>query len=91
MALSDRQHHPSRQVAVSRVSVVDKRNNDLDNDDDGESAAGGRLAHLLQILVCIYRCYYSQAGIHIQSTFSGGQQCASHRDALLWRDPFRTG
>jgi putative IMPACT (imprinted ancient) family translation regulator len=23
----------------------------LDNDDDGESAAGGRLAHLLQILV----------------------------------------
>ena len=25
----------------------------LDNDDDGESAAGGRLAHLLQILVCI--------------------------------------
>jgi hypothetical protein len=26
----------------------------LDNDDNGESAAGGRLAHLLQILVCIY-------------------------------------
>ncbi len=23
----------------------------LDNDDDGETAAGGRLAHLLQILV----------------------------------------
>lgn len=25
-----------------------------DNDDDGETAAGGRLAHLLQILVCFY-------------------------------------
>jgi hypothetical protein len=25
-----------------------------DNDDDGESAAGGRLAHLLQILVGIF-------------------------------------
>lgn len=24
-----------------------------DNDDDGETAAGGRLAHLLQILVCV--------------------------------------
>ena len=26
-------------------------NSILDNDDDGETAAGGRLAHLLQILV----------------------------------------
>lgn len=25
----------------------------VDNDDDGETAAGGRLAHLLQILVCL--------------------------------------
>lgn len=25
-----------------------------DNDDDGESAAGGRLAHLLQIMVCLF-------------------------------------
>jgi len=25
---------------------------ETDNDDDGETAAGGRLAHLLQILVC---------------------------------------
>jgi len=25
-----------------------------DNDDDGETAAGGRIAHLLQILVCSY-------------------------------------
>ena len=25
-----------------------------DNDDDGETAAGGRVAHLLQILVCTY-------------------------------------
>ena len=32
-------------------------NHTLDNDDNGESAAGGRLAHLLQILVCIYHCY----------------------------------
>lgn len=27
-----------------------------DNDDDGESAAGGRLGHLLQILVCFCLC-----------------------------------
>lgn len=27
-----------------------------DNDDDGETAAGGRLAHLLQILVCLETC-----------------------------------
>lgn len=30
----------------------------LDNGDNGESAAGGRLAHLLQILVCIYHCLF---------------------------------
>ena len=27
-----------------------------DNDDDGETAAGGRLAHLLQIMVCSFSC-----------------------------------
>lgn len=87
MALSDRQHHPPRQVVASLVGT-NGTNIHVDNDDDGESAAGGRLAHLLQILVCKY---YSYADTHFHSTFLGGQQCAGHRDALLWRNPFRTG
>lgn len=33
--------------------------NEEDNDDDGETAAGGRLAHLLQILVPLFPWMYS--------------------------------
>ena len=63
----------------------------LDNDDNGESAAGGRLAHLLQILVCIYHSVYSGIRFHYSIFFSGCQKCPGHRYALLWRDPFRGG
>ena len=39
-------------VSVALYSLLERPRSLLsDNDDDGESAAGGRLAHLLQILV----------------------------------------
>lgn len=40
---------------ISWLAMLSKENSHellTDNDDDGETAAGGRLAHLLQILVC---------------------------------------
>ena len=62
MALSGRERHSSRQVVFHNpVSTVVESLGRLDNDDNGESAAGGRLAHLLQILVCILSfCYYAK-------------------------------
>jgi hypothetical protein len=38
-------------IKVNRMSIIFCNPTLADNDDDGESAAGGRLAHLLQILV----------------------------------------
>ena len=94
MALSGRERHSSRQVVFHNpVSTVVESLGRLDNDDNGESAAGGRLAHLLQILVCILSfCYYAKiVFLIIIQHFSGCQKCAGHRYAVLWRDPFRVG
>lgn len=45
-----------------------------DNDDDGESAAGGRLAHLLQILVS----YSLVLPILLEYLPTGHQRCVGH-------------
>ena len=55
-----------------------------DNDDDGETAAGGRLAHLLQILVCT-RFPGALFITHPYLALTGGQQrtCRCH-SLLRW-------
>lgn len=54
-----------------------------DNDDDGETAAGGRLAHLLQILVSFARIFYYTVLMSPDAT--GRQQHTSNRYPLLRR------
>ena len=51
MAMSGGQCVTSRLDGRSRLSGGNLLTQVIDNDDDGETAAGGRLAHLLQILV----------------------------------------
>ena len=88
MALSGREHHSSRLVVVSTIPSHRLNRIHLDNDDNGESAAGGRLSHLLQILVCIYHLLFRHSSPFIK-LFLGSRKCAGHRYALLWRNPFR--
>jgi hypothetical protein len=51
-----------------------------DNDDDGETAAGGRLAHLLQILVSDPNV--SKRTSNVCAT--GSLKCASRCHPVLW-------
>lgn len=66
-----------------------------DNDDDAEPAAGGRLAHLLQILVRVGNDRTQRTPLqcidNFGSIFSGLQQRPSGSDAVLGRHSFGTG
>lgn len=62
-----------------------------DNDDDGETAAGGRLAHLLQILVRFSVARRDLKFIADLPCSEGLDECPSGRDAVFWRDSPRTG
>ena len=55
----------------------------LDNDDNGESAAGGRLAHLLQILVCIYHFVIPSFITTAALAAVGGAQDATRPEMLV--------
>jgi hypothetical protein len=55
-----------------------------DNDDDGETAAGNRLAHLLQILVC--RNPNSESTLKQNAGF---EQCPRGGNSILRRHPPR--
>jgi hypothetical protein len=56
-----------------------------DNDDDGETAAGGRLAHLLQILVNLH--FNVVVKVTEALLILGTQQRPGGCDTLFWRYP----
>lgn len=58
----------------------------VDNDDDGETAAGGRLAHLLQILVrsCWMQFAYK---LNVLTLLVGRRECIGGGYTILWRNP----
>lgn len=68
-------HHFSTDPKVLTCSCID-------NDDDGETAAGGRLAHLLQILVSARARWFFW--IHTNVHPQGCRQCTCCCNKIFW-------
>ena len=68
---------------ATRTMGVCRRLPSTDCDDDGETAAGGRLAHLLSMLVCMHA--WRQAHLADMMSRLECRKCPGRCHALVWR------